>query len=77
MYVRILDIDECTTGDHKCKPSEHCVNKNGTYICQCASRNQLLNENCEGTIMSNLHHVARYVTMWPKYGKIIYFMLVL
>lgn len=44
----LLDIDECATGVHTCKPNEHCINKNGTYVCQCYTGYQLFNGSCKG-----------------------------
>ena len=32
-----LDIDECTTGVHNCTQNQQCVNRPGSFICECAS----------------------------------------
>ena len=44
----LLDIDECSTGDHNCTQNQRCVNRNGTFICECVSGYRLLNRICEG-----------------------------
>ena len=44
-----LDIDECSTGDHNCTQNHlQCVNMPGTFICECVSGYELVNENCQG-----------------------------
>lgn len=43
-----LDIDECTTGVHNCKPNERCVNKPGWFSCECTDGYELMNDMCEG-----------------------------
>ena len=46
----LLDIDECSTGEHNCTHNQQCVNKPGDYQCECVSGYELLNGNCEGNI---------------------------
>ena len=29
------DIDECQRGTHKCGEKQQCINRQGTYFCQC------------------------------------------
>ena len=43
-----LDIDECTTGTHNCTQNQQCVNSPGSFVCECISGYELLNELCEG-----------------------------
>ena len=45
----LLDIDECSTGDHNCTQNQWCVNSPGTFICECVSGYELLNGTCKGT----------------------------
>ena len=46
MYI---DIDECSTGDHNCTQNHlQCVNRPGTFICECVTGYELLNGTCEG-----------------------------
>ena len=44
----LLDIDECSTGDHNCTQNQQCVNMLGTFICECIGGYELVNGNCEG-----------------------------
>ena len=45
----LLDIDECSTGDHNCTQNHlQCVNRPGTFICECVSGYRLSNRICEG-----------------------------
>ena len=44
----LLDIDECSTGDHNCTQNQQCVNKNGTFICECISGYRLSGGTCRG-----------------------------
>ena len=45
----LLDIDECSTGVHNCTQNHlQCVNRPGTFICECSSGYELLNGICEG-----------------------------
>ena len=44
----LLDIDECSTGDHNCTQNQQCVNMPGTFICECVSGYELVNGICEG-----------------------------
>ena len=45
-----IDIVECSTGDHNCTQNEQCVNRLGTFICECVRGYELFNGNCEGTL---------------------------
>ena len=51
--IVIIDIDECSTGDHNCTQNQQCVNMPGTLICECVSGYELLNGNCEGKYYLN------------------------
>ena len=53
--VLLLDIDECSTGDHNCSQRQKCINRIGDYICVCASGYELLNDVCEGKIFCKLN----------------------
>ena len=45
----LLDVDECTTGVHNCtQNNQQCVNRLGSFICECVSGYELLNGTCEG-----------------------------
>ena len=55
----LLDIDECSTGEHNCAENQQCVNKPGDYQCECVSGYELLNGNCEGNLQ--LHNAAVHV----------------
>ena len=46
----LLDIDECSTGEHNCTHNQQCVNNPGDYQCECVSGYELLNGNCEGNV---------------------------
>ena len=46
----LLDIDECSTGEHNCTQNQQCVNRPGDYQCECISGYELLNGNCEGNL---------------------------
>ena len=46
----LLDIDECSTGEHNCTQNQQCVNRPGDYQCECISGYELLNGNCEGNV---------------------------
>ena len=48
LFTILLDIDECTTGVHKCKSNERCINRHGHFICKCADGYKLVNGTCEG-----------------------------
>lgn len=45
------DVDECTTGTHSCRPSEHCVNTVGSFVCElqvtCPAGYQMKNSVCK------------------------------
>ena len=41
-------MDECSTGVHNCTQDQKCVNRLGTFICECASGYELINGICEG-----------------------------
>ncbi|XP_030585973.1 fibulin-2 [Archocentrus centrarchus] len=45
------DVDECVTGAHRCRPSERCVNTEGSFVCElqvtCPAGYQLRNSLCE------------------------------
>ncbi|XP_070695452.1 fibulin-2 [Pempheris klunzingeri] len=45
------DVDECVTNKHSCRPSEHCVNTVGSFVCElqvtCPAGYQLRNSICE------------------------------
>jgi len=39
---RVSDVDECQQGSHECTGAlMHCVNRPGTYICQCSDGFQM------------------------------------
>lgn len=46
------DVDECLTDTHSCRPSEHCVNTVGSFVCEpqvtCPAGYQPRNSVCEG-----------------------------
>ena len=41
------DIDECSTGTHKCKNPAFCVNELGSYRCECPEGYKLLGRQCQ------------------------------
>ncbi|XP_070815831.1 fibulin-2 [Chaetodon trifascialis] len=45
------DVDECVTNTHSCRPSEHCMNTVGSFVCEvqvtCPAGYQLRNSICE------------------------------
>uniref|UniRef100_A0A669CB90 Fibulin 2 n=1 Tax=Oreochromis niloticus TaxID=8128 RepID=A0A669CB90_ORENI len=47
----IINVDECMTGAHSCKPSQRCVNTVGSFVCElqvtCPAGYQLRNSLCE------------------------------
>ena len=43
-----IDIDECSTGVHNCTQNQQCVNRKGTFICECVSGYRLLHGICKG-----------------------------
>ena len=43
-----IDIDECSTGVHNCAQNQQCVDRPGTFICECVRGYKLLNGTCEG-----------------------------
>ena len=45
----LIDIDECATGGHNCTQNQRCVNRPGSFICECVSGYRLLNGICEGS----------------------------
>jgi fibulin 1/2 len=44
-----IDINECTRGTHKCKPTQICKNRNGFYTCECPPGHHMdpVTERCE------------------------------
>jgi len=48
------DIDECARGAHRCHGHDMtCVNRPGTYLCQCPEGYQLTDDlNCQGMLVS-------------------------
>ncbi|KAG8007355.1 Fibulin-2 [Nibea albiflora] len=46
-----VDVDECVTNTHSCRPSERCVNTVGSFVCElqvtCPAGYQLRNSVCE------------------------------
>ena len=44
----LLDIDECSTGDHNCTQNQQCINEPRTFICKCVNGYELVNGTCEG-----------------------------
>ena len=51
LVVCSTDVDECVEGSHECTGSlMHCVNRPGTYICQCRQGFQMNHAArvCEG-----------------------------
>ena len=50
----LLDIDECSTGDHNCTQNQQCVNRNGTFICECISGYRLPGGICRGNERSKV-----------------------
>ena len=68
----LLDIDECSTGDHNCTQNQRCVDKPGTFICECINGYELLNGVCEGnrqrilmnsSLQSKGWHITNYVPL--------------
>ena len=47
-----IDIDECTTGVHNCTQNQQCINRPGSFICECVSGYELLNGTCEGDALA-------------------------
>ena len=45
-----IDIDECSTGVHNCTQNQQCIDKPGTFRCECIRGYRLLNGICEGNI---------------------------
>jgi len=53
---RVSDVDECQQGSHECTGAlMHCVNRPGTYICQCSDGFQMNHalRVCEGIANSD------------------------
>jgi len=53
-----LDVDECQQGSDECSGAlMHCVNRPGTYVCQCTEGFQMNHalRVCEGTPIPSLH----------------------
>ena len=44
----LLDINECSTGDHNCTQNQRCINEPGTFNCECFSGHELVNGVCKG-----------------------------
>ena len=45
--VATLDEDECAAGTHQCKPGQTCLNRPGSYQCQCPAGHELdKDKNC-------------------------------
>ena len=57
-FTLYLEIDECTTGNHNCKSNEHCVNKPGGFICECASGFKSVDNACEGIMYINGSYIC-------------------
>ena len=47
-FFNISDIDECSSGNHKCDPNATCTNTEGSYQCQCNSGYTGNGYNCAG-----------------------------
>lgn len=55
------DVDECSSGTHKCSNDAKCDNIEGSYVCQCAIGSVLQNDKrtCRGTfILSALKRMS-------------------
>ena len=58
LLVLFADVDECAEGSHECTAAlMHCVNRPGTYICQCRDGFQMNHalRNCEGIPARGVH----------------------
>ena len=44
------DVDECSTGQHRCYYNQRCINTEGAYRCQCPKgfRTRGIGEPCRG-----------------------------
>ena len=48
IWHAVTDINECVTGVHNCTQSQQCVNRPGSFVCECASGYESSNGVCEG-----------------------------
>ncbi|XP_078725576.1 thrombomodulin-like, partial [Lampetra fluviatilis] len=48
------DIDECLS--NPCQELEKCINKNGTFSCECQAGYRMNNGTCTGIVMINIAH---------------------
>ena len=61
MYT-IVDIDECSANRGICGDGGTCVNRAGSYTCQCNSGYQLRNRKCEGKHDKTIPAIHTYPT---------------
>ncbi|GAB1295873.1 EGF-containing fibulin-like extracellular matrix protein 1 [Apodemus speciosus] len=45
-HVTRLNIDECTSGTHNCRPDQVCINVRGSFTCQCLPGYQKRGDQC-------------------------------
>ena len=51
LMCTIVDIDECAVNRRICGTGGTCVNRAGSYTCQCNSGYRLRNRKCEGAFL--------------------------
>ena len=48
----LLDIDECSSGDHACDENANCTNTKGSHFCTCKEGYAGAGKSCQGTLLN-------------------------